>query len=283
MGALALRRAPERGPREPVTRAEERGVAVCRYVAAAFLLLYGFAKLTGAQFTVLESELDRPMRDVPGFWLTWYYFGYSRVYGTFLALVQIAGAIALILPRFVLLGACMLFGVVGNIILIDIFYGVDLGALAAALVIQACLLRILLAHRERLAQLLLPGPVGKARHWLAIAVLSLFAFGVAYWAANYNNVIPTPIDGVWSVAQTTPGLPERVYFERARAWWCVFRYADRHEDHHFEVDPARRTVRIWRDWQLKGPLLFEGTYDPAARTMVLHGATRMELRRVRRL
>ena len=48
-----------------------------RWVAVVFSIAYGFAKLHGSQFTVLDSELTRPMGEVSGFWLTWYYPGYS--------------------------------------------------------------------------------------------------------------------------------------------------------------------------------------------------------------
>jgi len=48
------------------------------------------------------------MGEVSGFWLTWYYFGYSPVYGTVIALVQIAGGVLLVLPRTSLLAALVL-------------------------------------------------------------------------------------------------------------------------------------------------------------------------------
>jgi hypothetical protein len=48
----------------------------------------GFAKLNGAQFTILDSQLDRPLRDVSGFWLVWYFFGYSKIHGSLIALIQ---------------------------------------------------------------------------------------------------------------------------------------------------------------------------------------------------
>jgi len=92
----------------------------CRLFVAFVLLFYGFAKLNGAQFTILESELDKPMREVSGFWLTWYYFGYSALYGAFVAGVQIIPAIMLLFRRTTLIGSAILFGVIGNIILIDL-------------------------------------------------------------------------------------------------------------------------------------------------------------------
>ena|ERR1035438_1263829 len=93
-----------------------------RYAAALVILIYAFAKLNGSQFTILDSELDKPMGHVSGFWLTWYYFGFSPFYGTFLALVQIAGALFLTFRRTALLGACILAPMLANIILIDIFW-----------------------------------------------------------------------------------------------------------------------------------------------------------------
>ncbi|HSK71663.1 MAG TPA: hypothetical protein VK892_08210 [Pyrinomonadaceae bacterium] len=65
----------------------------------------------GSQFTILDSELDKPMREVSGFWLTWYYFGYSPFYGNLIALVQIACGFLLLYRKSVLLASCILFGV----------------------------------------------------------------------------------------------------------------------------------------------------------------------------
>src|ERR1700735_393227 len=111
--------------------AADYGFRFIRYSSALLLFVYGFAKINGSQFTILDSELDKPMGQVSGFWLTWYYFGFSPVYGTFLALVEIAGGILLMFRRTTLLGACVLAPVLTNIILIDVCYGVDPGATPA--------------------------------------------------------------------------------------------------------------------------------------------------------
>ena len=118
--------------------AERAPSAVARWLAAVICILYGFAKLNGSQFTVLDSELTKPLGEVSGFWLTWYYFGYSPVYGNLLALIQIAGGIFLVIPRTALAAALLLLPVAANILLIDLFYGVDLGGTAAA--VTACIL-----------------------------------------------------------------------------------------------------------------------------------------------
>jgi hypothetical protein len=66
------------------------------WIAALICLVYGFAKINGSQFTILDSELTKPMGEVSGFWLTWYYFGYSPFYGTLIALIQIGAGILLV-------------------------------------------------------------------------------------------------------------------------------------------------------------------------------------------
>lgn len=117
------------------------------------MLLYGFAKLNGSQFTILDSELDKPLGEVSGFWLTWYYFGYSAVYGSFIALVQVAGGVLLMFRKTTLLGACVLLPAVTNILLVDIFYSIAPDALLVALVVEVALVIIIAFHRDELREL----------------------------------------------------------------------------------------------------------------------------------
>ncbi|HET6763505.1 MAG TPA: hypothetical protein VFH27_07525, partial [Longimicrobiaceae bacterium] len=230
----------------------------------------------------LDSELDKPMRDVSGFWLTWYYFGYSAVYGGMIALAQIGGALLLTFRRTALLGACLLFGIVSNIVLVDVFYDVDGSALAMAVVLWCCLAAILSDHKRELLRLFwtsraTPAASPVSRRRLAVAVrgtMVAFAFGVTYWAANVNNRSPTALDGRWEVVAATgeaSSLPMRVYFERNRAHMAVFRYADRWETHHFEVDPTAHVLRIWTEWLDKGPQIFSGSYRLAGDVLELDG------------
>ncbi len=120
-----------------------------RYYAAFTLLVYGFAKIMGAQFTVLDSQLAKPMGEVSGFWLTWYYFGYSPVYSAIVALTQIAGALLLCFRRTTPLGALVLIPVMVNIVCVDIWvirFPFGSGALRNALYVLLALLVILAFH-----------------------------------------------------------------------------------------------------------------------------------------
>lgn len=245
---------------------------VVRWFAALILIVYGFAKLNGSQFTVLDSELDKPMGTVSGFWLTWYYFGYSPVYGNLVAVLQIVGGLLLTLPRYALVGALLLLPVVVNIVLVDVFYGVDLGGTVAAVVLLALLLWVVVPHAGRLLQVVIAAAPRARWPWLAWGgriALVVFAGVYTYWIANYNNRVPTVIDGVWvAEAGAVEAGIEKVFFERNRAFLAVIKdTSGNYLWRHFEVDPDGR-IRVWRDWLRKGDLLFEGRY--AADSEVVH-------------
>lgn len=237
----------------------KKSVRIARWTAAVIMIAYGFAKLTGSQFTVLDSEVSKPMGEVNGFWLTWYYFGVSPAYRTIVALVEIGGGLLLIWPRTALIGALALLPVVGNIILIDILFGIA-NALPTAILALICLVTVIRPHARRLAAaVLLDFDSSRRAVALRAAVVMAVlagAWGFTYWIANYNNRNPTPIDGVWTV-QENGGPLEQVFFEYNRAGMAVFRSVDGDGVHHFEVDSGG-AVHVWQEWKEKGPLIYEG-------------------------
>ncbi|MEP7354368.1 MAG: hypothetical protein ABI824_14170 [Acidobacteriota bacterium] len=251
------------------------------------LLVYGFAKINGSQFTILDSELDKPMGQVSGFWLTWNYFGYSTVYGTFLALSQIVGALLLTFQRTALLGACVLAPILVNIILIDACYGVGPDVTLIATLLLVGTLSIIWPRREELLAILWPATddtSGSAwRSWLKwcvrAAMVSL-AFGFTYWVANFNNRAPTPIDGAWDVVQVEPSvaegqLPATIFFEYNRASMAVFKSKDGvYKTHHFDVDRANSRVEISEKWEGKGTQIFDGTYTTSGTELKMTGVFR---------
>lgn len=268
---------------------EGRFRVVLRWTIGALFVLYGFAKLNDAQFTVLDSELDRPMGEVAGFWLTWYYFGYSAVYGSLIALVEVAGGLLLTLRRWWLAGALVLLPIIGNIALVDVFYGVDLGATVVAFLLLAGLVVLVAPHASRLLDVVRTGEGdgdrgGRVGGWTARTAIVALAFAVTWWAANVNNRRPTAIDGVWDVVAAEGALADvdRVFFERNRAFMAVLRdTAGSYTQRHFEVDEAGG-VRVWADWLSRGELLLEGTMedDGTVRLAAADGTGGMTLRRL---
>ena len=174
-------------------------------------------------------------------------------------LLQIGGGLLLTWPRTALAGALILLPVVANIILTDIFFGI--GALPMSTLLLACLLVVLLPHARRLTGAVLLARSSSRRAALAraliVSVLLAGAWGFTYWIANYNNRVPTPIDGVWVVEDGTRSL-RRVFFEYNRAHMAVFRSRDGSDNvHHFEVTPDGQ-IQVWTRHLQKGPLVYSG-------------------------
>ncbi|TKK90815.1 hypothetical protein FDA94_03355 [Herbidospora galbida] len=270
--------------------------SICRWIVALILLQYGFAKLFGAQFTVLDSELDKPMGEVSGFWLTWYYFGYSPFFGTLFALLQIGLGLALAFPRTALLGAAGAAPLLAGISVVNLSYQIAVDALVVSLIGAGCATYVLWKHRRELAAVFwhdhAPAAAPARRRWARVVLVALVAAlpaSCSYYVANYNNRLPTPLDGVWDVtsgAFQPPGLPgpaERVYFEHNRAYQIVVRNGQTWQTHHFEVDPAASTIAIWETWLSKGEQLLSGRYVLTGdRLVITTGSTSWELRKVSR-
>jgi hypothetical protein len=270
----------------PPATGSSRSIVVLRYLVAFVALTYGLAKLTGAQFVTLDSARDTPMGEVPGFWLTWYYFGYAWPYKVALALAEVVPAILLLFPRTALLGACVLAGVLGNVILVDVFYDVDRAALLIALLLEAGLLRILASHRRALLALFWPPPApdgraparGAHRAMPAVARTAVIA---AAAALMFRPVLwprpPGALEGRWRVtaapaALALEGQPlTHVYFERQRPW-CVLRFGRAmSEPLLVELDAAAGTLQLWQDWRQQRRSAFRGRFRREGERLVLAG------------
>lgn len=126
-----------------------------RYFCAFMLYMYGMSKLLHLQFN-LQSELaQRPIGSLTGYQLTWYYYGYSRIYASILGLTQVAGATLLLFRKSTLLAALMMIPVMGNILLINMFILVnDYGPYVISALILISLLTIVWHERAALVSLL---------------------------------------------------------------------------------------------------------------------------------
>jgi len=169
-----------------------------RYFCAFMLYMYGSSKLLHFQFN-LQSELaHRPIGSLTGYELTWYYFGFSRVYGCILGLTQVAGATLLLFRKTTLVGALAMLPVMANILLINVFVLVnDYGPYVISTLICISLIAILWHQRIALFMLLWSTQSGeremsKRAHWwirssLVMVVAAMLIFGAVMQRRQHSR------------------------------------------------------------------------------------------------
>lgn len=96
------------------------------------LIVFGWQKLFHQQARVPQSVLDLPFSSLPADTVNWAYFQYSYPYMATIGLTQIICSSLLFFRRTRLLGLVMLIPVLLNIMMIDVFYHIGVGALAHA-------------------------------------------------------------------------------------------------------------------------------------------------------
>lgn len=114
-------------------------------VVAVSMFLYGIGK--PMQFTNLEIT-QKTISQLTGMELMWAFYGRSQSYVLVVGFFEILGAILLLIPKTCILGSLIITTILFNVILQDIFYEVNLGALIAAVVYQICLFIILLINKN---------------------------------------------------------------------------------------------------------------------------------------
>jgi hypothetical protein len=121
-----------------------------RYCIAFNLASFGWKKLMGLQFVVPNEIAHKPLNSISGEWLTWYYFGFSKPFGYILAFIQIAGSFMLLYRKTLLLGAIILFTFMLNLLLVNIFYQMNAGALLQSIITTFGLIYLILTDYEAL-------------------------------------------------------------------------------------------------------------------------------------
>ena len=189
----------------PSATRHAQAMAIVRYVLAWVIAGYGFTKVVGVQFYLGMNWQDRPVSELNGFMLTWYYFYRSRALVLTIAAVEIVGSALLLFPRTVLLGAAMLLPLMVNVTLTDFLYDIR-GPAPAALYLTLALVYLVWPHRERIARALFPPavvPPGATRASapaLRLAVLLLAFLGSAVWVTPIGKErVDTRLAGKWRV------------------------------------------------------------------------------------
>lgn len=143
------------------------------------MLIYGVAKFRQFDGAV---DFNQPVSELTGMQLMWAFYGYSKPFALVIGALEVSGGLLLLFPRTRILGGLLCTTVLVNIILQDIFYGVHLGALKAAMVYQFAILGIFYIRRDsifaalRLINTRLTPKSSRKRIWILLGLaFALFA------------------------------------------------------------------------------------------------------------
>ena len=152
-------------------------------VVASAMYIYGFLKY--AQFGN-PSEVTKSVATMTGMELMWAFYGYSKPYAILLGVVEIVGSTLLLIRKTRILGGFLLTGILMNIIAQDFFYGVNEGALRAAIIYQTMILGILWINRAEViggikALILHKGNTTKRSKNILLIVVSIIVAVLLKW------------------------------------------------------------------------------------------------------
>ena len=119
------------------------------WVVVFAMFIYGAAKVI--QFDG-GSEVDKFVSDMTGMELMWAFYGYSKPFVLVLGAVEITGGVLILIKRTRILGCLLTSTVLVNVILQDVFYEVNTGALIAAIIYQTLIFIILWMNRFKLIE-----------------------------------------------------------------------------------------------------------------------------------
>jgi hypothetical protein len=116
------------------------------FVVAISMFAYGIAK--PFQF-VQGAHANSLIKDLSSQELMWTFYSHTKGYPILLGVVEVAGVFLLLVRKTRILGALLTSVVLVNVIIQDIFYEVNVGALRSAIFYQLLLIGILFFHKTQ--------------------------------------------------------------------------------------------------------------------------------------
>lgn len=199
-------------------------VVLCRYLLATLMIFYGLDKLMVNQLHMSYYWYGDELGKISGFQMTWSFFGFSKVYNSIIACIQILGGMLLLFRRTVLSGALFLLPVLLNIALIDFNYDIPAKDIITVLLLMDIFLvslslkplMALFFFQKKVDGTSLMANYSGNRQFptfikaLAIAGIALFGFITNYRQIPIDNT--SPLDGAWeatSVKNYSDTIPEK--------------------------------------------------------------------------
>ncbi len=117
------------------------------WIVVFAMFVYGGAKIIQFDGAI---AIDKSVPELTGMELMWAFYAYSKSFAVILGIFEIMGGILILIKRTRIIGCLFTSTLLVNVILQDIFYEVNLGALRAALLYQFLILIILWLNKEKL-------------------------------------------------------------------------------------------------------------------------------------
>lgn len=217
------------GKRVNTPRRHARMRALLRYWLAFSISIYGFAKVFKTQFAPMFTRDDMAVGALNGFQLTWSYFAHSYTLALLIAGLQIGGSALLLWRRTSLLGGVILLPVMINIVLINYFYHIAIGAFYNSVLFSLGLIYLLLLHWKELVALFLSAPahppVTASRVPGFFFRLSAIAVPCVILMIVVHRTPVTPLAGKWRVERLVRNrdtVKRRDWESNGEAWTSVY-------------------------------------------------------------
>jgi hypothetical protein len=154
------------------------------------MYIYGAAKVV--QFKG-ATAIDKTVAELSGMELMWAFYGYSQAFAITLGIFEIVGGTLILFKKTRLLGCFFTSAILVNVILQDIYYGVHLGALKAAILYQTLIFIILWLNKDKVIQsikiLLRPSQIDQTKMKLFLKLLITFVLFIGLRIAEYYVTI----------------------------------------------------------------------------------------------
>ena len=147
------------------------------WVVVTAMFIYGLGKIIQFDGAV---EVNKTVSEMTGMELMWAFYGYSKSFAITLGVFELIGGFLILIKKTRIIGCLITSTLLVNVIFQDIYFGVHLGALKAAIFYQILILIILWLNKEKLIRgiklLLEPYKFEQSKTKLFIKLL--IAFGV---------------------------------------------------------------------------------------------------------
>ena len=117
------------------------------WLVVTAMFIYGLGKIIQFDGAV---EVNKTVSEMTGMELMWAFYGYSKSFAITLGVFELIGGFLILIKKTRIIGCLITSTILVNVIFQDIYFGVHLGALKAAIFYQILILIILWLNKEKL-------------------------------------------------------------------------------------------------------------------------------------